>query len=86
MRAAGTASPMDVGCVEFGKRDELRQAVSSKLTKRDSHWIGGVVTMAGVLGAVIGLGTESYIWGGIVTLVVGTAIVAVIAVMEQPPL
>lgn len=38
--------------------------MSSNYTKRDSHWIGGVVTLAGVLGAVIGLGTESYIWGG----------------------
>jgi len=56
--------------------------MSSNLTKRDSHWIGGVVTMAAVLGAVIGLGAESYLWGGIVTLVVGTAMVAVIAMME----
>jgi hypothetical protein len=61
---------------------EQGQAMSSSLTKRDSHWIGGVVTMAAVLGAVIGLGTESYIWGAIVTLVVGSAMVAVIAMME----
>jgi hypothetical protein len=61
---------------------EKGQSMSSSLTKRDSHWIGGVVTMAAVLGAVIGLGTESYLWGGIVTLVVGACMVAVIAMME----
>lgn len=54
----------------------------SNLIKRDSHWIGGVVTLAGVLGTVIGIGTESYIWGAIVTLVVGSAMVAVVAMME----
>jgi hypothetical protein len=54
----------------------------SNLTKRDSHWIGGVVTMSAVLGAVIGLGTESYIGGGIVTLLVGSALIALIAMME----
>lgn len=56
--------------------------MSSNLTRRDTHWIGGVVTMAAVLGTVIGLGTGSYLWGGIVTLVVGSAMVAVIAMME----
>jgi hypothetical protein len=58
------------------------QAMSSSFTKRDTHWLGGVVTLAAVLGAVIGLGTGSYVWGGIVTLVVGSAMVAVIALME----
>lgn len=56
--------------------------MSSNLTKRDTHWIGGVVTMAAILGAIIGLGTESLLWGAVVTLVVGSAIVAVISWME----
>jgi len=56
--------------------------MSSNLTKRDTHWIGGVVTMAALLGFVIGLGTDSVVWGAIVTIVVGSAMVGVIAMME----
>jgi hypothetical protein len=77
------AEPFTLRRIWYGAHStEKGQAMSSGLTKRDSHWIGGVVTMAAVLGAVIGLGTESYLWGGIVTLVVGSAMVAVIAMME----